>query len=143
MRLARYALIGALAFFSSASTGYSPSTNLSSKNYPHEFVESVSDTRDERSDLIARMKKTMASQDTLKEDGRDLRNRIISTRECALLLEDLGFKDEFAYDSGAVSIAPEPNGSDIAVYITVGNYSPHREITLSKAKEYLTNKEKK
>ena len=98
---------------------------------------------DERDDLIARMKKTMASQDTIREDDRDKRDRIISTRECALLLDDLGFKDEYAYDSGAVSVGPEKNGSDIAVFIAVGNYTTTQKITLGRAKEYLSKRDKK
>ncbi len=100
---------------------------------------------DERSDLIARMKKTMACQDTQKEDARDLRDKIISARECALLLDDLGIKDEFAYvyDSGAVSVGPEKNGSDITLFNVVGNYTTPRTITLPQARDYLKKREKK
>ena len=105
---------------------------------------------DERSELIARMKKTMASQDTAKEDPRDLRDRLVSARECALLIEDFAkikgleaFNEEYAYDSGAVSIAFETKGGDILVYNAVGNYSPSRQITLAQAREYLKRREKK
>ncbi len=100
---------------------------------------------DERSDLIARMKKTMACQDTQKEDVRDLRDKIITAREGALLLEDLGFKDEFSYvyDSGAVSIGPEKNGSDITIFNVVGNYTTPRPLSLPDAKKYLAKREKK
>jgi hypothetical protein len=101
------------------------------------------DFRDERSELITRMKKTMAAQDTAKEDPRDMRDRIVSTRECALLLEDLGLKDEYAYDSGSVSIGAEKNGGDIAVFITVGNYTAPRIISIAKAREYLARRDKK
>ncbi len=98
---------------------------------------------DERSDLIARMKKTMACQDTQKEDVRDLRDSIISTRECALLLKDLEIKDEFVYDSSPVSIGAEKNGSDIVLFIYAGTYTIPRTITLPQSRDYLKKKEKK
>ena len=106
-------------------------------------ASSDADKNDERNDIILRMKRVMAYQDTVKEDPRDLKDRIVTTRECALLLDDLGFKDEFAYDSGAVSIGSEKNGSDIAVFINVGNYTTTQKITLGRAKEYLSKREKK
>ncbi len=98
---------------------------------------------DERSDLIARMKKTMACQDTQKEDARDLRDSIISTRECALLIKDLGINDEFVYDSSPVSIGAEKNGSDINLFIYAGTYTTPKTITLHQARDYLKKKEKK
>ena len=127
MKLGQFALLGALALLP-----YS-----SANSYDSGIVV------DERSELIARMKKTMASQDTAKEDSRDLRDRIISTRECALLLEDLGMKDEVVYDSGSVSIGPEKNGSDISVFLTVGTYAIPRTITLPDARKYLSKRDKK
>lgn len=145
MRFARYALISALAFFTPISTG---NGELSSYR-GNESYEIVSVERelffgtDERSDLIARMKKTMASQDDQVIDFRPRRDRIISTNECALLLDDLGFKDEYAYDSGAVSVGPEKNGSDINIWINVGNLSSPKTITLEDAKKYLKKREKK
>lgn len=125
MRFARLGLIGLFAI-----TPYSTSTN-----YLARF--------DERSDLIARMKKTMASQDSKLQDARDLRDRIVTTNECALLIEDLGLKDEYVYDSGAASIGPEKNGSDISIFISVGSYVTPRTITLEVARNYLKKREKK
>jgi hypothetical protein len=98
---------------------------------------------DERSDLIARMKRTMAYQDTVKEDPRDVRDRIISARECALLLEDFEFKDEFVYDGNAISIGPEKNGSDITLFVYAGTYTTPKTITLAQAKNYLAKRERK
>jgi hypothetical protein len=100
------------------------------------LVISASSTYDERSDLINRMKEKMARQDTVKEDARDLRDKIISTREQALLLKDLKL-NEYAYDGGIVSIGPEKNGSDICIFISIGNYTEAKKITLDSAREYL------
>lgn len=126
MKLGQLALLGALALLP-----YS-----SANSYDSGIV-------DERSELIARMKKTMASQDSQAQDPRDLRDRIISARECALLLDDLGMKDEVVYDSGSVSIGPEKNGSDISVFLTVGTYAIPRTITLPDARKYLSKRDKK
>ena len=41
---------------------------------------------DERTEIIARMKKTMASFDTAKEDPTDIRDTLASPRECGWLL---------------------------------------------------------
>jgi len=125
MRFAHIGLIGLFAFAS-----YSSGNNYLSRP-------------DERSDLIARMKKTMASQDSKLQDTRDLRDRIVTTNECALLLDDLGLKEEFPYDSGAVSIGPEKNGSDISIFISVGTYVTLKTITLDRARDYLNKREKK
>ena len=122
MGLGKYLLLGALA--------------LSGSSYDLSRV-------DERSDLIARMKKTMASQDTVKEDPRDRRDKLVSARECAILLEDLGFDDEYAYDSGAVSISDKEERDSITIYLNVGTYSPTKKITLVQAKTYLDKREKK
>ncbi len=106
-------------------------------------IERVSSYVDERSDLIARMKKTVACQDTAKEDPRDKRDKIVSSRECVLLLEDFGFNDEFVYDGSAVSIGPEKNGSDITLFIYAGTYTTPKTISLPDAKKYLAKREKK
>jgi len=116
--------------------------NYSSQTTPTISSPSVLRT-DERSDLIARMKKTMASQDTQKEDPTDIRDILVSPRECGLLVKDLELNGEYAYYSGAVSVGPEKNGSDITVFVTVGTYVTPRTITLDKAREYLKKRERK
>ncbi len=124
------------------------------KSTPHvpKLDEKVNyDYVDERSSLISRIKKTIAYQDTQKEDPTDIRDRLTSPRECGLFIEDLAkikglevFKDEYPHTSGAVSVGPEKNGGDIAVFVTIGNYTTvPSSITFEQAKQYLKIRERK
>lgn len=131
MKIAYLALMGALAILPSASTS-SPKLVHDRMNMP-----------DERSDLIARMKKTVAYQDTAKEDPTDVRDDITSIREEAIFLRDIGIKDEYPHQGGTVSIGPEKNGSDIVVFVGVEGYVTPRVISLPDAKKYLAKREKR
>ncbi|MEK6915321.1 MAG: hypothetical protein AABW89_02150 [Nanoarchaeota archaeon] len=133
---------------SSRYLGLFPDSEILEHNRRRETVEIRYDERtaDERSELIQRVTATMARQDTAKEDPRDERDNIVTTRECVLFLKDIGVKGDVGYvvyDFGSVSVGAEKDGRDLMVFTTVGNYVDAKRLLLEDARKYLTKNEKK
>lgn len=121
--------------------GLAPDRNVNEKSRPDSYVQ-VQDPQDGRYDLINKIYEIAASKDTAKEDPREERDSILTTRETVLLLRDLGIQ-KIVRDSDQLSIGRDRNNEkNLLVFLPIGNYSPGIDLDIDVARKYVESNSK-
>jgi hypothetical protein len=121
--------------------GLAPNRNLDKESRPDSYVQ-VQDPQDGRYDLINKIYEIASSKDTAKEDPREERDSILTTRETVLLLRDLGIQ-KVVRDSDQLSIGRDRNNEkNLLVFLPIGNYSPGIDLDIDVARKYVESNSK-